>query len=197
MRCTSGPIEFSNGINAVRCGQTYLICLDTNASVAFVTAESFKTMLARGHAMEEKTQILQRDSDWHGSLRSYLWGTLIFRCDFEVIDGAVWLIPEKPENKDSADLLVLVREYSTGNNIEPTLSSGAEHLASAYGKFQDRFHLVKLSPGSRIQFRVKERTFIPPRGLERINPFHVEQYTEEERIQSELFLRDDDSTLQY
>jgi|GEM_PF-6802251 hypothetical protein len=195
MRCISKPNDFSNGISAVRSGQTYLVCLDNDRSVAFVSAESFNAMVSRGHAIDEKPQVLQMDSCWLGILRTTLGGTLIFRCDFEIVDGKVWLIPEKPENKDSSDLLLLAREYDMGRNIEPTFTPGAEPLTSVYGRYNDRFHLVKLSPGSGIQFRAKESKSVPRHGLEKINPFHVEQFEEKECALYEVFLSEEDGAL--
>ena len=152
MRCISKSDTIRLGVNVVQSGVIYCVCMYFNRSVAYVSEQSFNEMIARGHAINEPLQVFETRSS-SGKIKELVGGAMIFRCDFEVRDEAVWLIPEKDENRDSDDLLVLNREYRDGGAATTArLTGGAQLITSINGNFDEHFKLLKLSPGSRVQF---------------------------------------------
>ena len=195
MRCISKYDRFRHGIPALQSGDVYYVCRDFYPSIAFVTAASFQEMLSRGHAIDEPLQVV-KTSSFMGETSDILGGPTIFRCDFEITDGAVWLIPQKPENKDSQDLLVFTHEYWEPDQGETRLTPGAQFITEVKGQFDDRFKLLKLSPGSGVQVDRTVRRKVPPHGWAVLNPLSSPRYENRIETRNLLFLAEN-GILQY
>lgn len=159
MRCISNFEQLSLGFYVGRPDKHYVVAISYAGNLAFITTESFNEMLARGHAQSEPFLCWRTRNSMFGSIDGVLGGARIFRCDVEVEDDLVWLVPEKEE---SEDLLVLTADYWQRGKVTTNFVGGVQRLATVVERGYPRsFHLIKLVPDSGVETSTEVSTSAP------------------------------------
>jgi hypothetical protein len=143
--------------------------------LAKVRKEAFDEMLRRGHAAVEPEMSWTAVGVMTGKHTNTCGGRKIFRCDFEVKEGSLWLVPETVENNN----LLLFLYWSAWMTDGRTLTAGedAKILASWEEKFWEKhWDVIVMAPGSTLDFATNHRRLVEGSGPSLRHPFHKEQY---------------------